>query len=48
MQQELEDDEKLISDATHHMVVGGGGFILAIFVTMGAYISVVNYILNSG
>lgn len=47
MQKEFEDDDKLFSDAQHHMIVGIGGFFMAIIVTTAAYVSVTNYIMPS-
>jgi hypothetical protein len=41
----LDEDEKLLSDAAHHLIVGIIGVFMAIFVTMSAYYCVDNLVL---
>jgi hypothetical protein len=43
----FDEDEKLLSDAAHHLIVGIVGVFMAIFVTISAYVCVDTLVLPS-
>ena len=39
MQKEMDEDDRLLTDAQHHLIVGLGGLVMAVILTGFGYVS---------